>query len=145
MRPLWLLPFISLVFASLVFASASAAEDGVKGEAQVRDAVTLALAGARFRLSSIVPVEGKSCGGKDCAEYAAENLGPELAGHEVTCTKERRLGHGFFLARCTRGDGTDIATIILGKGLAAAEANAPPSYREAADKAKAEKKGLWAE
>jgi endonuclease YncB( thermonuclease family) len=143
MRPLWLLPFISLVFASLVFAGA--AEDGVKGEAQVRDAVTLALAGARFRLSSIVPVEGKPCGGRDCAEYAAESLGPELAGHEVTCTKERRLGHGFFLARCTRDDGTDIATIILGKGLAAAEANAPPSYREAADKAKAEKKGLWAE
>lgn len=121
-----------------------AADDSAKGEAQVRDAVTLALDGARFRLSSLVPFDTALCGGKDCAERAAEVIGPEVAGRQVTCNKERRLGHGYFLARCVRDDGVDLALVILAKGFAKAEPNAPPSYVAAAAEAKAKATGLWA-
>jgi endonuclease YncB( thermonuclease family) len=131
--------------AILVFAAPSDADDSVKGVAQVRDAVTIAVSGARFRLSGIAPFQKQLCGGKDCAERAAEIIGPEISGHQVTCVKEHRLGHGYFLARCKRDDGVDVATLILEKGYAVPEANAQPSYREVAEKAKAEARGLWAE
>jgi len=141
-------PISHSLLAALALAALTAtgeADDSVKGEAQVRDAVTLTIAGSRFRLSSLTPFARPLCGGKDCALRAAEVIGPELAGRQVTCNKERRLGHGYFLARCVRDDGVDVAVVILGAGYAMAEPNAPPSYTAAADKAKADARGLWAE
>lgn len=127
----------------LALTGPSAADDSVKGPAQVRDSVTIAIAGSRFRLADITAPEKETCGGKDCAEVAMLILGAKLSGHEVTCAKDRRLGHGYFLARCKLDDGTDVAILSVEEGLAVPLPNPPPSYKEAAEEAKSQGRGLW--
>jgi len=131
------------LFVGIAAPAANAADDTMKGPAQVRDAATITIEGSRFRLADIAAPESETCGGKDCAEVAMSVLGARLAGHEVTCAKDRRLGHGYFLARCKLDDGTDIAKLSLEEGLAVPLPNPPPSYKEAADQAKAQGRGLW--
>ena len=135
-------PIATIILIALAGTS-RADDDHVTGEAQVRDAATIAIAGARFRLDALAAAENQTCGGRPCADAAVEVIGPKLAGRPVTCVKERRLGHGYFLARCKLDDGSDLATLVLEEGLALAEPNAPGSYREAAERAKSQGKGLW--
>jgi endonuclease YncB( thermonuclease family) len=137
------LTLIIALTTMMVLAGSANAQDRITGAATMRDAVTVAIAGARFRLDSLVSSEAQTCSGKKCAEVASDVIGPRLAGHSVTCTKEHRLGHGYFLARCKLDDGVDLATLILEEGLATHEPNAPGSYREAVEKAKVQGRGLW--
>ncbi len=67
-----------------------------------------------------------------------------VSGHQVTCTKARRLGHGFFLSSCRLEDGVDAAEHLLSQGLAELGADASPAHRAAAEQAKAARKGVWA-
>ncbi len=127
----------------LVVSGPARADDAVKGPAQVRDSVTIAVAGSRFRLEGIdVPGNG-TCSGKDCAEAAADVIGARITGHDVACTKQQRLGHGYFLARCKLDDGTDIAKISLEEGLSVPQPNAVPGYAEASELAKSQGRGHW--
>jgi endonuclease YncB( thermonuclease family) len=121
----------------------AAASESVKGEAEIRDAVTIVIDGARYTLADIVEPQEKTCGNRPCGEAAIQLIGPRLAGRQTTCLKERRLGHGRFLARCKLENGTDLATVILEEGLALPESNAPPGYISAAQKAKLEGRGVW--
>jgi endonuclease YncB( thermonuclease family) len=131
------------IIALLLLGGSSAAEDSVTGEAQIRDAVTIAIAGARFRLAGLAAAENQSCGGRLCAEVAAAVIGARLAGQQVTCAKERRLGHGYFLARCMLTEGPDLGLLILEEGFALPETTAPANYKDAAERAKSAARGLW--
>ncbi len=121
------------------------AEDPVSGAASMRDAVTVAISGARFRLEGIdPPAEGAVCGAQSCVDAAMKELARFVSGRQVTCTKAQRLGHGFFLSSCRLEDGADAAEHLLNQGLAELGDDAVPALREAAGRAKAAGRGLWA-
>lgn len=128
----------------VLLAGQASAADEVRGEAQLRDAVTVALEGARYRLKGLTTAMDRTCGGSSCDEAAVRIIGPKLKGRVTICVKERRIGHGYHLAECTLDDGTDLALVLIEEGLAVAEANAEPRYLEAVEKAKAARRGLWA-
>ena len=135
-----------LAVLALAPGAARAAEDRLAGPAKVRGPDTLAIAGARVRFAGVLPPEEASrCAGDvACADAAAQALATLVAQGEVSCTKERRLGHGYFLGRCRTGDGTDPALALLELGLLRPEPGAAPaSYVAAAEAAKAARAGLW--
>ena len=120
------------------------AEEPASGVASMRDAVTVAISGARFRLEGIdPPAEGAVCGAQSCVDSAMEELSRFVSGHQVTCTRARRLGHGFFLSSCRLEDGADAAEHLLKQGLAELGDEANPAHRSAAEQAKAAGRGLW--
>lgn len=142
---------VGLLLSALAAGSSSgAAEDAVRGQGKARGPDTVAVAGTRIRLAAIVPpAEGMVCAGSggavSCAEAAAAALDALLTRGEVACSKERRLGHGYFLGRCTLGDGTDMALALLEQGLAQpAGTEAPDAYRAAGAEARNARRGLWA-
>jgi endonuclease YncB( thermonuclease family) len=121
------------------------AEESVTGAASMRDAVTVAIDGARYRLEGIEPpAEGAVCGAQPCLTAAMNELAQFVSGHQITCTKVRRLGHGFFLSSCRLEDGVDAAEHLLSQGLAELGADANPAHRAAAEQAKAAERGIWA-
>jgi len=132
-----------MMIAQLACSFSAAASESVKGEAEIRDAVTIVIDGARYTLADLVEPQDKPCGNRPCGKAAIELIGPRLAGRQTTCLKERRLGHGRYLAHCKLEDGTDLATVILEEGLALPETNAAPGYIAAAQKAKTEGRGVW--
>jgi endonuclease YncB( thermonuclease family) len=127
----------------LLSAAPAFADDTLTGEAMMRDAVTIAISGARIRLEAIIPPEeSRMCGNASCVEAAKSELASLIKGHTVTCKKSRRLGHGYFLGPCT-ADGADLALYLLSQGLALPDADASDAYRAAAEQAEAGKKGVW--
>jgi len=123
----------------------ASADEPATGTATMRDAVTVAMDGARYRLQGInPPADGVACGEQSCLDAAMNELKHLISGQRITCTKLQRLGHGFFLSRCKLADGTDVAKHLLGEGLAKAEAGASATYRTAAEQAQAASKGIWA-
>jgi endonuclease YncB( thermonuclease family) len=141
MRPhLWL----AVVLFGLLSWPADA-EEPVTGVASVRDAVTVAIGGARYRLEGVEPPpEAAVCGAQPCSDAAMDELAQIVSGHEVTCTNARRLGHGFFLASCRLENGVDVAEHLLRQGLAELGADASPALRAAAQEAKGARRGVWA-
>lgn len=135
-------------FAVLLLGSLTcraSAEEPVIGVASVRDAVTVAIGGARYRLEGIEPpASGLVCGARSCLDEAMEELARFVADRQVTCTKSRRFGHGFFLASCHLEGGLDAAEHLLSRGLAELGADASPAHRAAAERAKAGSRGIWA-
>ena len=79
-----------------------------------------------------------------CTDAAAAALA-EIAGDAaVTCIKERRLGHGYFLGHCRTADGVDPAEVLLSRGLLQLASDTPlERYAKAAEAAKAAGAGLW--
>jgi endonuclease YncB( thermonuclease family) len=133
------LALISLILA----ATPGLADDSLTGEAIMRDAVTIAISGARIRLGAILPPdETRMCGTANCAEAAQTELASAIKGHTVTCTKHHKLGHGYFLGACTV-DGADLGQHLLLQGLALPDAGASQAYRAAADRAKVARRGIW--
>ena len=110
---------VAAVALALAVVGPAQAADELSGPAKVRGPETLAIAGARVE--------------------ALAAAGP------VTCAKERRLGHGYFLGRCRAADGTDPAERLLRQGLLRPEAGEelPASYRAAVEAARASKAGVW--
>jgi endonuclease YncB( thermonuclease family) len=140
-----------LVAAALALAlgGPASAADELSGPAKVRGPETLAISGARVRLSGVeAPDEAARCataaGEISCAEAATAVLEALVAGGAVTCATERRLGHGYFLGRCRTADGTDPAERLLRQGLLRPEAgDLPPGYRAAVEAARASGSGVW--
>jgi endonuclease YncB( thermonuclease family) len=129
--------------ACLLAIAPAMADEPVTGEALVRDAVTVAVGGARFRLQAINPPEdGQVCGSASCVEAAKTVLAAFIDKRSIVCTKSRKLGHGYFLGKCTV-EGGDLGEYLLTQGLALPDAEASEAYRSAADQAKAAKKGVW--
>ena len=140
---------VALALLSLVPAVAGAADDRLTGPAKVRGPDTLAIAGARVRFAGVLPPdESALChgpsGASSCVDAAAAGLTALVGVGTVTCTKEHRLGHGYFFGRCRTADGTDPALALLELGLLQPDpAAAPAAYTKAADAAKAARAGLW--
>jgi endonuclease YncB( thermonuclease family) len=131
------------LIAYLFTAAPATADEHVKGEALVRDAVTIAVGGGRFRLEAISPPkDGQVCGTASCADSAKIALVAFINGRSIVCAKSRKLGHGFFLGKCAVED-RDLGEYLLTQGLAVPDADASEAYRAAAEQAKAAKKGLW--
>ncbi len=127
------------------FTPPASADEPASGTATMRDAVTVAMGGARYRLQGInPPADGIACGEQSCLDVAMNELTRVRSGQRITCTKRQRLGHGFFLSSCKLGDGTDVGKHLLEQGLATAETDASAAYRTAAEQAQAASKGLWA-
>ena len=123
----------------------AAAEEAVTGAAAVRDPVTVAISGARYRLEGIEPPrEGAVCAAQSCLDAAMAELARFVSGRDVTCTATQRVGHGFFLSSCRLENGSDLAQHLLSRGLAELGAEPSAEQRAAAEKAKAARLGVWA-
>ncbi len=141
---------IAILLVGVTLGTAHAAEDQLVGAAKVRAPDMLVIAGTRLKLSGVLPPdESATC--KDgagntvrCTDAADAALG-EIAGDgAVTCVKERRLGHGYFLGHCRTADGVDPAEVLLSRGLLQLAPDTPPErYAKAAEEAKAAGAGLW--
>jgi endonuclease YncB( thermonuclease family) len=118
--------------------------DEVSGTAKARDAVTLAMDGARYRLAGVDPFANARCGEATCAAAAEAALARLIEGGSVTCLKLHKVGHGFFLARCRTSSGLDLAKQLLDEGLADLGEGADEAYHAAREQAKAAGKGRWA-
>ena len=140
---------VAAVALALAVVGPAQAADELSGPAKVRGPETLAIAGARVRLAGVeAPDATARCatadGGTSCEEAATAALEALAAAGPVTCVKERRLGHGYFLGRCRAADGTDPAERLLRQGLLRPEAGElPASYRAAVEAARASKSGIW--
>ncbi len=138
----------TLVLLALLMAPpmAHAADDRLTGPAKVRGPDMLVIAGARVKLSGVVaPEEDAVCAaGLSCGDAATAALGEVVAGGDVTCIKEHRLGHGFFLGHCRASDGSDPAEALLMRGLLLPDpGGSTVAYQKAAASAQAERAGLW--
>ena len=128
----------------LIGTSAFAAEV-IRGEAMVRDAVTLAIAGGRIRLEGISVPDDRNCGERACAEAAAAMMAALVERNPVACAPSRRLGHGFTLGRCRLVDGSDLGRRLLTEGLADLGEGADAADEAAVKRARAAKIGMWRE
>jgi endonuclease YncB( thermonuclease family) len=134
----------------MAVASAHADDDSLVGSAKVRGPEMLVVSGTRVRLSGVLPPEESSrCLDADgatatCTEAGAAALARLIGDAPVTCVKERRLGHGYYLGHCHTADGTDPAKALLELGLLQADpAAASDAYRQASTAAQAARIGLW--
>jgi endonuclease YncB( thermonuclease family) len=134
----------------MAVASAHADDNSLVGPAKVRGAEMLVVSGTRVRFSGVLPPEEASrCQHPDgapttCTEAGAAALVRLIGDSPVTCVKERRLGHGYYLGHCHTADGTDPAKALLELGLLQADpAAASDAYRQAATAAQAARIGLW--
>lgn len=141
---------LALLLVGAALGTAHAAEDQLVGAAKVRAPDMLVIAGTRVKLSGVLPPdENADC--KDgsgstvrCTDAASAAL-DEIAGTlTVTCIKERRLGHGYFLGHCRTAAGVDPAEVLLSRGLLQLAPDTPlERYAKAAEAAKAAGAGLW--
>jgi endonuclease YncB( thermonuclease family) len=125
---------------------AGADEDGLVGPAKVRGPDTLVIAGARVKLAGVLPPEDAArCGPVACAEAAVAALAEVVGEGPVSCAKERRLGHGYFLGHCRTTAGADPAEALLARGLLQPGPGdgASERYATAAAAAKEARLGLW--
>lgn len=144
MTKLRMLVLAAMVMLGPTGTGAAAAAETVSGPADVRDGVTVAIGGARYRLQG-VEVDGGRCGASGCGDAAAEALGQWIGGAPLSCEKLSRLGHGFFLARCRTASGEDLGRKLLEQGFARPGEGADAVYVEASEGAKAAHKGRWAQ
>lgn len=118
----------------------------LEGRAEAVDGDTLDIAGTRIRLVGIdAPELRQTCerGGRPwhCGEAARTALADALAAGPVSCRAEKRDKYKRPLGFCTV-DGTDLAALMIQKGLAVAYlGNAYQSDEAAAREAG---RGLWA-
>ncbi|MGE0211915.1 MAG: thermonuclease family protein [Parvibaculaceae bacterium] len=123
----------------------AAAAETVSGPADVRDEVTVAIGGARYRLQGVEVGGDARCGASVCGDAAAEALRQWIGAEPLSCDKLSRLGHGFFLARCRTASGEDLGRKLLEEGIARPGEGADAAYIEASDGAKAAHRGQWAQ
>ena len=134
----------------MAVAGAHADDNLLAGSAKVRGPDMLVVSGTRVRVSGVLPPEEASrcrdavSATATCIEAAAAVLARLIGDGTVTCVKERRLGHGYYLGHCRTADGTDPALALLELGLLQPDpAAAPDAYRQAATAARAARIGLW--
>lgn len=126
-------------------AGVAAAEEPVSGVARARDGWTVAIGGVRVRFAGVLePVALRQCGKVACDEAARVRLAALVDGHEITCSRERRLGHGIYRGVCAVKEVGDPALVLLREGLLRAAPDALPPYVAAQGAAEAAGLGQFA-
>ena len=124
---------IALAAASFLLpAGVALAQDEATGQARAVAPDSLAIGGTRFRLAG---VEGVPQG-----EVALQAL---VGAGTVTCSRERRFGHGVYEGRCRLADGSDVSLRLLRGGFGRATARARTEYKAAEAEARAAGRGVW--
>jgi endonuclease YncB( thermonuclease family) len=139
--------FASTILAVAFLPAQALGLDPLSGAARVAGPATLVVKGGRVRLAGLDPdLAIAACAGRPqaCTEAAEGALSTLIAGIEVTCQPDRRLGHGSFLGTCTLPDGSDIAERLIEQGWGVPGADAPNELRDGAIKAERAALGLWA-
>jgi len=108
---------------------AADAAPGLEGRAQVLDTGTMRIDGERVRLLGVDGVPGE----------AAQAMADYIGDREVQCRPSAGGRH-----RC-EVDGWDLSEVVLFNGGGRATADAPAGYAKAERKARAERKGIWAD
>lgn len=141
---------IAILLVGVALGTAHAAEDQLVGAAKVRAPDMLVIAGTRLKLSGVLPPdENAACNDGSgntvrCTDAADAALGEIVGDAAVTCFKERRLGHGYFLGHCRTAGGVDPAEVLLSRGLLQLAPDTPlERYAKATEAAKAAGVGLW--
>lgn len=101
----------------------------LEGRAQVLDTGTMRIEGERVRLLGVDGVPGE----------AAQAMADYIGDREVQCRPSAGGRH-----RC-EVDGWDLSEVVLFNGGGRATADAPAGYAKAERKARAERKGIWAD
>ncbi len=118
----------------------------LEGRAEAVDGDTLDIAGTHIRLAGIdAPELRQTCEREGrpwrCGEAARTALAEALAGGPVSCRAEKRDKYRRPLGFCTVG-GTDLAALMVRKGLAVAYLS--KAYQNEEAEARAAGRGLWA-
>jgi endonuclease YncB( thermonuclease family) len=140
------LPFAALF---LLLTSSAANAETIAGRASVIDGDTLEIHGERIRILDIdAPESRQTCAAPDgtewrCGQVAANTLADWLSSHAVSCDTTKLDKYGRHLARCSLG-AADVATWLAGAGLAVPYRDCKCEIiRDAADRAKQLKRGIW--
>lgn len=127
-----------------IFAMPALAIDPIEGEARVLRADVLAIGGARIKLKGILPPEeAEICDEASCVDAAKASLAELVAGHQTTCTRDKRLQHGLYSGICLLDNGQDPAAELLRAGLARPGNDRIGGYEEASSDAAAAKLGVF--
>lgn len=136
------------ILLSLVLALPASA-DVVLGRARVVDGDTLAIAGAKIRLSGIDAPEAKQiCDdpagrGWACGARATAELKALIGRAEVRCEGDERDRYGRLVATCRVG-GTDLGAEMVARGMAFAYRKYSRTYVGPEAAAQAARRGIWA-
>jgi endonuclease YncB( thermonuclease family) len=141
----------SLALAGLLVLGAvmpARATESLSGSARALAGDVVILRGAKVRLAGLAALPaGKLCpagtGTGPCREVAKRMLGDLLAGQEVTCRLDRKVGHGSFEGRCRSVEHGDLGAALLRDGWALARTSASAPYRAAAAEARSAGRGIW--
>jgi endonuclease YncB( thermonuclease family) len=141
---------LGLAIAALIQPTASARAEILLGVATAIDGTTLEIDGQTLRLLDIevpaLPQLCKDATGADfaCGQRSSQSLGELLKQRQVTCDWSNLDALGRRLARCSAA-GQDAGLWLVGQGWAVPDRTCKcETYRAAADRAKAQKLGLWA-
>lgn len=142
---------IRLVFGVLLFAAlhvAPAAAQSVVGVASVIDGDTIEIRGQRIRLFGIDAPEGRQRCERDgkpyrCGQEAALALADKIDRKTVRCEQKDLDRYGRIVAVCRLG-GEDLNGWLVRNGYAVAYRRYSLDYVAAEDKARSERRGLWA-
>ena len=139
--------------AGLVFLGAlvpASAAESLSGSARALGGGVLTLRGAKVRLAGLAALPaGEICKGEDearpCREVAKRALAGLVAGREITCRLDRKVGHGSFEGTCRSAGRGDLGAALLHDGLALARRSASAPYRAVEAEARSAGRGIWAE
>ena len=142
------------IYAALLFALAASGLAGPAAavpanfEQRAVDGDTIAIGKARYRLWGVdAPEKAQKCrkGGKewDCGAWSGEMLAKDMAKGRVECEAVNRDRYDRIVAIC-RVNGMDLAEAQVKRGAAQAYPQYTKRYVAMAEKAKAQKVGVWA-
>jgi endonuclease YncB( thermonuclease family) len=113
----------------------------LSGNAVPTGATSLAIGGASVRLFGVRPPETRDrCGAAPCAELAQKLLAERVQrSKSLACQVPAQPGS----AICRDKDGLDLASLLVGEGLAVADTRQSYDYIAAEASARKAKRGLW--
>lgn len=142
-----LLLFSFLCTGFAVMALARPVHADVVGVAKVVDGDTIDVDGERIRLHGIdAPEKKQECGvaatAWPCGKMSSNVLMDAVAGHEVTCTGDKRDRYGRLIGICYV-DGQSLNALMVREGWALAYRRYGLDYVSEEQQARAEGRGLW--
>ncbi len=124
------------------------AAESVSGSGRALSGGVLIVRGAKVRLSGLAALPaGALCPAveraRPCRAVAQRALGGLVAGREITCRLERKVGHGSFEGTCRTAESGDLGAALVRAGWARVGTSAGAPYRAAQTAARAAGRGFW--